>query len=234
MTLRTFGPAHLAIVAAVLLVAAALALAARRWPGAARPIRLALAAAIAFDELAWYAYSIAHGWVDPPHGLPLDLCDVVLWLTVLVLVRPMPWALETVYFLGLAGSGMAVLTPDVGGVPFPSYSAVKFFVAHGGVVASVLFLVWSGALRPRPGSWWRVFLLVNAYAACIAVFDVLTGTNYMYLREKPRSGSLLDLLGPWPWYVLGGEAVALLLLWMLSLPFRRRATSPRPTTSAEL
>jgi hypothetical integral membrane protein (TIGR02206 family) len=104
---------------------------------------------------------------------------------------------------------------------FPSYVATKFFVAHGGVVAAILYLVLTGALRPRPGAWWRVFLYVNVYAAVIALFNARYGTNYMYLREKPQAGSLLDLLGPWPWYVLAAEPVALLLMWLLHLPFGR-------------
>jgi len=220
-----FSAAHLAILAAVPLAAAALTAIARRRPDAARPIRLALAAAIALDELAWYAHAAASGWVHPPHGLPLDLCDVVVWLTVWALVAPRPRLLEVVYYLGLAGSGIALVTPDVG-AELESYAGAKFFLAHGGVVAAILFLVWTGALRPRPGAWRRVFLYVNAYAAIVALFDARFGTNYMYLRAKPESGTLLDLLGPWPWYIVAAEPVALLLLWVLELPFRpRRRTS---------
>jgi hypothetical integral membrane protein (TIGR02206 family) len=212
--------AHVGIVVAILGLAAGLAAIARRRPGAARPIALALAAVIAVDELLWYGHVVRAGGLRPPHGLPLDLCDVVVWLTVYALARPSPAARDAVWYLGLAGSGMAVLTPDVGAA-FPSYPAVKFFLSHGGVVAATLFLVWSGVHRPRPGSWWRVFLWANAYAALVAAFNAAFGTNYMYLCEKPESATLLDWLGPWPWYVLAAEPVALALLWLLHLPFRR-------------
>jgi hypothetical integral membrane protein (TIGR02206 family) len=100
---------------------------------------------------------------------------------------------------------------------------VKFFVGHGGVVAAILFLVWTGALRPRRHSWWKVLLGLNVYAALVLLFDLRYGTNYMYLRQKPESSSLLDLFGPWPWYLLGGEAAAFLLCGLLYLPVRRRA-----------
>jgi hypothetical integral membrane protein (TIGR02206 family) len=223
--LETFSPVHLAIVASVPLVAWGLAALGRRGPHTARRIRLALAAAIVSNELVWYGYLVAQGEVAPPHGLPLELCDVVLWLTVYALVTPRAWALEAIYYLGLAGSGMAVLTPDVG-APFPSYPGVKFFLAHGGVVAAILFLVWTGALRPRRGSWWRVLLGVNAYAALVGLFNARFGTNYMYLCEKPRSRTLLDLFGAWPWYLLGAEAVALVLFFALYLPVRPRPTRP--------
>ena len=225
MIFQTFGPAHLAILAAVPAGARALASAARRRPGLLRPIRLVLAATIALDAAAWFGFTVSRGWFRPPHGLPLDLCNVVLWIVVIALAVPRAWALEVTYYLGVGGSGMALLTPDVGG-DVPWYAAVQFFVAHGAVVGSVLFLVWAGALRPRPGSWWRVFVALLVYAAAVALFDLRTGTNYMYLREKPASGSLLDLLGPWPWYVLAAAGVALLLLWLLYLPFRRGGSLP--------
>jgi hypothetical integral membrane protein (TIGR02206 family) len=222
MRFQPFTPVRVAILAAVPLAAGALAALARRRPGALRGIRVALAAGIAANELAWYGFVLAQGWVDPPHGLPLDLCDVAVWLTVFVLAAPRPWALDLAWYVGIAGSGMAVLTPDVGAA-LASYPGVKFFASHGVVVASLLFLAFAGALRPRPGSWWRAFLAVNGWAGLVALVNAAYGTNYMYLRAKPESGTLLDLLGPWPWYILGGEVVALALLALLYLPFRRRA-----------
>lgn len=227
--METFSPAHLAVVAAVPAAAWGLAWLARRGPDALRRVRLALAAGLALVALSAYGAAASRGELAPPHGLPLDLCDVVLGLAVVALAAPRPWALEGAYYLGLGGSGMALLTPDVGR-DAPALATVQFFAAHGAVVGSVLFLVLAGALRPRPGSWWRVLLATNAYAAAVLVFDLRFGTNYMYLLEKPASGTLLDLLGPWPFYLLAADAVALVLLWLLHLPFRgpsAAASTPR-------
>ena len=232
MTFPTFGPGHLVVLVAVPLAAWVLSALVRRRPGAARPIRLVLAAALAGVELAGYVHAARSGALHPPHGLPLDLCDVVPWVTVWALVSAHPWPLEIAWFLGVAGSGMALLTPDVGAEPV-SWGSAKFFAAHGVVVGAALFLALTGALRPRPGAWWRAFLWVNAFAALVAIFDARFGTNYMYLREKPASGTLLDLLGPWPFYVLAAEPVALLLLFLLDLPFHGWRRGPAGATRTD-
>jgi uncharacterized membrane protein YwaF len=44
----------------------------------------------------------------------------------------------------------------------------------------------------------------------------------MFLRHKPQTPSLLDLMGPWPWYILTGALLAIAMFAALDAPFRRR------------
>ncbi len=83
-----------------------------------------------------------------------------------------------------------------GGLQPLSYPTIYFFLEHGGVMASLLFLVWAGLARPRPGCVWRTFGLLNVYAALIGLFNLVFHTNYMYLCRKPASASLLNLFKP--------------------------------------
>ena len=142
-----------------------------------------------------------------------------MWLTVVAILSLNQWAFELAYFAGVGGSSMALLTPDLW-APFPSYPTVYFFLAHGVVVAAILMLVWSRIAVPKPGCLRRALILLNAYAVVIGIFNANFRTNYMYLCSKPSGASLLDYLGPWPVYIAGGELVALIIFWLLWLPFR--------------
>jgi uncharacterized membrane protein YwaF len=72
----------------------------------------------------------------------------------------------------------------------------------------------------RQGCVWRAFAVLNVYSAAVAIFDAVFKTNYMYLCRKPVSSSLLDYFGPWPAYILVGDAFALAVFWLLWLPVR--------------
>jgi hypothetical integral membrane protein (TIGR02206 family) len=214
------GPTHLALLAAVPALGLGLAALVRARPALERPVRLWLAAVLAANQLAYLGYAASRGWIVPPAGLPLELCDLAVWLAVAALLGAPPLSGELLYFVGLAGTVQALLTPDLG-VAFPSYPAARFFLGHGGTVAAALLLLATGRLRPRRGAWWRALLVLNAYAGAVLVLDHLAGTNYLYLTRKPPVPTLLDRMGPWPWYLLTADALAAALFFLLEVPFRR-------------
>jgi hypothetical integral membrane protein (TIGR02206 family) len=222
---RLFGPAHLLILGAAPSLAAALAIMHRKLPTRSRALRIGLAIVILLDSAAYYGYLIARGQLTFPDHFPLELCDASLCLVIIALFTLNRAVYDLAYYGALAGATMALLTPNLW-EPFPSFSTVQFFVDHGLIVVGALYLVWSGQARPRPGSVGRAMLAVNIFAACVGTFDYLFKTDYMYLRAKPPNTSLLDVLGPWPWYIVSTEVVAFGVFLLLYLPFWRRTSNP--------
>lgn len=219
-----FGPAHLFILSAVISLSAVLALIHRRLLPHSKSVRLSLAAALLADSAIYYGFLITHGQLTFPDHLPLELCDASLCLVILSLFTLNKLAFDLAYYGALAGATMALLTPNLW-EPFPSFGTVQFFIAHGLIVVGALYLVWSGEARPRPWSVARAMLGVNLFAVCVGAFDYVYKTDYMYLRAKPQNASLLDVLGPWPWYLIGAEFVALAIFTLLYLPFRKRPSA---------
>lgn len=215
-----FGPTHLAILVSIPLLSWIFAKAAARFPKTETTIRITLGFLLLVNELIWYWFKAQTKSWQFPGTLPLQLCDLILWMTVLAMLLRLQWAFDFAFLAGLVGTSMAILTPDLW-EPFPSYPTVYFFLAHGGIVLCVLYLWWSGQMRPRTGCVWRVLATLNAYALAIGLFNWKFGTNYMYLCRKPESASVLDYLGPWPLYILCGELIGLAFFWLLWLPFRR-------------
>ena len=211
-----FGPLHLSLIAGIAAIAITLSklCAAGRIP--AKPLRIAIGVFLACGEFIWWVFRYAHEGIHW-RNLPLQLCDLTIWLSVAACLTARPVVVEFAYFAGLAGAGMAILTPDLWS-PWPTYPAIYFFVSHGGIVTAVSVLVYGRIVPLRRGAVWRAFTYLLIYAAALGVVDALTGANYMYLSRKPSGASALDTFGPWPWYLLPGAAVALGLFWLLWLP----------------
>jgi len=204
------------IAAAIAVLVVAASKAPGKWIGA-------LALVLVVDEVSWWIYMAAGGGEPGQRAqpLPLQLCDVAIFVAAAALLTRRPLLVEVTYFWGLAGTIQALFTPDLP-QHFPSYPYFQYYIAHGGVVAAALVLVVGLGIRPRPWGFVRVAGLTVAYGAFVGIVDAITGADYMYLRSKPVASTPLDWMGPWPWYILSAAVVALLLFAILDAPFRWR------------
>jgi hypothetical integral membrane protein (TIGR02206 family) len=209
------GAEHLGALVLIAAGTAGLVFVARRRPGAwLRWMAVVLVAV----ELSWWAYVLSGGvpGSELAYSLPLQLCDAAIFVAAAALWTRRQLIVEVTYFWGLAGTIQALLTPDLP-QHFPSYPYFQYYLAHGGVVAAALLLVIG--LRIRPRHPFQVAGLTAVYTALVGVVDLLSGANYMYLRAKPPAATLLDVLGPWPVYIVVAPAVAFALLAALYAPF---------------
>ncbi|MGH7559161.1 MAG: TIGR02206 family membrane protein [Gemmatimonadota bacterium] len=211
----------LLVVGGTAAAAIATPLLARRFPsgsfGAA--VRWTLAGLLLASVVGYLIMAVRSGEIGLLDLLPLHLCDLAIFVAVFALLTLSLRASEILYYWALAGSTLAIVTPDVGGA-FPDWRWVAYFAAHAMVVVSATTLVFGFDRIPRPGSSWRVFLLTLAYAAIVAGIDLATGANFLYLARKPAEPTILDAFGPWPVYIGVAALVALALFTLLELPFR--------------
>lgn len=226
---RLLTAEHLITLGVIAACTAALVTGARLRPGAwTAPACRILALVILANELGWWVWlGFQHTW-SAAFVLPLQLCDVVALVAAAALWFRRPLLVELTYFWGLAGTANGLISPDLPD-HFPSYLFLQYFVAHGAIVAAALLLVVGLRITPRRGAVGRVVALTLALVMIDAAANALTGGNYMYLRHTPDVPNLLDLMGPWPVYILAAAGLALALFVALDLPFSlgRRSASAK-------
>jgi hypothetical integral membrane protein (TIGR02206 family) len=229
---RQFSDAHLAALAVLVLSVALAVWAPRRYPGrwtvaAARVLALVIFAGWAGEYLA----DVILGTWSIRYDLPLQLTDAISVTAIFALWTRRELAVELVYFWSLTASLQATITPDLSW-DFPSVYYFTYFIYHVGAIAGGCLLVLGCRQYPRPGAVWRVYAATFAWTVIAAIGDVATGGNYMFLREKPEYGSLLNVLGPWPWYIASTAALALALLALVNVLTSWR--SRQPSTNSPL
>jgi hypothetical integral membrane protein (TIGR02206 family) len=111
--------------------------------------------------------------------------------------------------------------------------------AHTLIVAAAITMTFVEGYRPTWKSLLRAAIGINIYMVVVMGVNVLLGSNYMFIARKPDTASLIDVLGPWPWYILSLEAIGAALLLLLYAPYAikdwraRAAGQPQLAASGE-
>lgn len=218
-----FSPAHLVALGLVILVCLLL-----YWGRYAirshTRLRLALRLLLAFAMLAceaglqaWYrSQEIWHS----SSSLPLELCGITLWLSIIMLFTRSRKLYTFLYFAGIGGASIALLTPNLV-YPFPHVRFLLFFISHGAIVLSSLYMTWVEGFRPTWRSLLFTMISLNLIAAVVWFINRLLDANYMFLMHKPGTYSVLDYFGPYPYYLLIEELFAFMVFLSMYLLFFR-------------
>lgn len=191
-----------------------------------RPAERTVAVALAAGNIAFGLAGTLTELVpfDAQGSLPLQVCDFAWIVVAWALLTRHRFALALTYYWGLTLSLQAMVQPTLDDA-FPDPNFFAFWGKH-------VLLVWGAVyatLTLRQGPDWRGYrqavAATFAWVAVVMCLNPLLDSNYGYFNGKPSDGTVLDYLGPWPWYVLA-EVVIVLVGWaLITLPW---AGWPRP------
>jgi len=182
-------------------------------------IRWTLALILWGNEFAWHYWNYAVGKWTIQTMLPLHLCSLLVWTGAFMLVTKNYRIYEFMYFMGIGGAIQALATPGLGNYGFPHFLFFQYFISHGLIITSAIYMTFVAGLRPTWKSILRVAIWMNIYVVIVFFINQAIGSNYLMLMEKPSTPSLLDLLPDWPIYILYMEAIGLITCLVLYLPF---------------
>lgn len=216
-----WGPAHLFTIAIAILCTSALFIFRTSLVPYRKPIRLTAGWTLLVSRASldiWYIYT---GQWDMRFALPLELSSIATIMCGMMLLTKSKFLFELFYFIAIGASVQAIVTPYLM-FGFPQFRYMQFFLVHILLIMAPLIMISLYRFSVTFFSVIKSFVALNIIAAIVFYLDVLFNANYMFLHYKPSTASMLDVLGPYPYYLLSLEAVAFGMFIILYVPFALR------------
>jgi hypothetical integral membrane protein (TIGR02206 family) len=140
------------------------------------------------------------------HSLPLQICDFAWILVAWGLLSPRPLPVALTYYWGLTLSVQALVQPTLT-EPFPQLDFFVFWGKHVLIVWGAVYLCLALRHGPDWSSYRRAVAWTVVWLGFVICLNPLLGSNYGYVNGKPSEATVLDLLGPWPVYVVAEMAI---------------------------
>lgn len=219
-----YGPSYWVVIAVFVVVAVLLVwLGRRQTEHQSRVFGRILGGLTAAIYVAMLVYTLVPPSIE--RSVPLRLTDLATVTAAYALWSQRHWAYALTYYWGLVLSAQALISPVLKSPDFPHYEFLVFWAIHLLVVWAAIYLTWGRGMRPTWRSYRMVVSVTVMWAAVTMAFNSIAGTNYGFLNAKPATASLLDVLGPWPVYVLTASALVLIVWTLMTWPWQRRPTA---------
>ena len=157
--------------------------------------------------------AIYNGWWNLQDNLPLHLCRISFFISMVVLLTRKQWMYEWVLFLAIPSGIHSMLTPEMT-KGISTWFYFDYYFVHAGLILVPLYLTIVMGMKSRADAWWKTILRLQIPVAIILPLNFLLESNYIYLRHKP----LVDnpfLIGEWPIYIVLLELIMLVHVFVI-------------------
>ena len=178
---------------------------------------LLTAVLIGGEIILQYWYVSTNQW-KKEYSLPLQLCDFSIFASTLLLVTGYRKIFEIVYFTGIGGGLIAVLSPELW-LGFPHFRYYHFFGVHAALLWTGIYFIAVRNYTPSLKSLIRYIVFLNLFGAFVFCMNIILDANYMFISKPTYNDTVLNHLGHYPWSLLSMEGLALLTGFILCLPF---------------
>ncbi|KUI47839.1 hypothetical protein AU198_22390 [Mycobacterium sp. GA-1199] len=155
-------------------------------------------------------------------SVPLQLTDLATVVAAYALWSRRQWAYALTYYWGLVLSVQALISPVLRGPDFPHYRFLAFYAIHLLVVWAAIYLTWGRGMHPDWRDYRLAVAVTSVWAVVTVVFNRIADTNYGFTNYKPDTASALDILGPWPVYIVVTAALVFAVWALMTWPWVRR------------
>ncbi|WP_043931616.1 YwaF family protein [Bacillus sp. EB01] len=222
-----FGTSHLVILGILIAASIGIFLFREKLKGRHhRKIEVGAAVSMVMMETLYNVWMYTNGVWRSMDSLPAGLCSISLILAVILLFTQSKAVYDVLLYTALLGATQALATPYLF-FDFPHFRFIHFFYTHLMIVLVPLYFTWVHGYRPTIWSVVKLFVFLNLLLPVVILINKLVGGNYMYLSHKPETASLLDFLGPYPWYIVSLEGLLISLSLIVWLIFREKGKGKR-------
>ena len=165
---------------------------------------------------------IAAGTWDIQYNLPIQLCGISsLICCVLPFIKKKKKLFEFVYYTGIIGGVMAILTPQMNYFDGTIRYYLNFYVSHSLIITLPIFMFLHLDMKLPRLSWFKLWINLNILMAIIMPINFLLDSNYMYVNAPPEVDNPL-VIGDWPYYIFLWEIFILIIAYMVYSISRRK------------
>ena len=165
---------------------------------------------------------IMSGTWDVQYNLPIQLCGISsLICCVLPFIKKKDKLFQFVYYTGVIGGIMAILTPQMNYFDGSLRYYLNYYVSHSLIIVLPIFMFLHLDLKLPKFSWFKIWIHLNILMAIIMPINFLLDSNYMYVNAAPEVSNPL-VIGEWPYYLLIWEPLVMIIAYLIYAISRRK------------